>query len=100
MIKFFEKQYNVVPLDEIGIKDFGFYYDDAVSYICDVVKSRKRILGGDIILRSNGQWDLSVDSWYSEKLEPEETLKDALCFLQKYKAQAKNEWIVCVVVEN
>ena len=86
-LNFFENEYNVIPLEDIGIKDFGFYYDDAISYIYEVVKNKKRILGGDIVIRTNGQWVLSPDSWYSKKREPEETTKDAICFLERFKAK-------------
>ena len=97
---FFGKQYKVVPLDDLGIRDYGLYYDDAISLIRTVAKNKKRILGGDIILRMNGRWFMSNDSWYSTKGTPEGTLQDALCFLEKYKKQTDGEWVVCVVIEN
>ena len=78
VLKKWQLEYDVVDLKEYGIDNVAFDFPSAISYMCEAMNQGYIILGGDIIVFENGRYTESGNSWWSDKKDPQETMKDAL----------------------
>lgn len=93
---------NGINMMDVGINNLAFDLPYAIVNMCKAVACGKRILGGDILVKNrDGHWtEQGCDNWYSNKKDPEETLKDAIEYLTWYYNKFRNsEWKVSIVVD-
>ena len=101
ILKKWDIEYEVIDLKEYGINNIAFDLPSAVSYMYEAVNKGFLILGGDIIISSQGKFFESDDNWYSNKKIPMDTMQDALNYLSRYwkNCNIKNsEWYITVVL--
>lgn len=99
--KIWDREFEVINLSDDGYDDLVFEVDDAIEFMCCAVKHNVRILGGDIIYKQGDKYIIGPDSWYSNKIKPDESLQEALQYLQMYKQKKDTqEWLVSVVTDN
>ena len=58
-------------LEEIGINNFAFLYQQAILLVDVLRQSNVPILGGDVYLRLESSIEISYDNWYCDKKEDE-----------------------------
>ena len=98
---FFNREYDVIDLSHLGINNFAFDLISSIQFMYDAISNGYRILGGDIITDINGQLELSIDNWYSQSKDPQETFFCALDYLKKYvQYNSLINWKVAVVTSN
>ena len=99
-IVFWGKEYEVIDLHSMGIDNYAFDIVSAISYMYEAVAHKNAILGGDILCFENDEYNFTCDNWYSEKIQPSETLNDALEYLKKYCAYHPNvsKWVIAITI--
>ena len=97
---FWGKEFEVIDLHSIGIDNYAFDIVSAISYMYEAVAHRNAILGGDMLYFENDECTLTDDNWYSEKIQPLETLNDALEFLKKHCKYHPNvsKWVIAITI--
>lgn len=99
--RFWDQEFKVINLSDMGYDDIVFELDVAIEFMRCAVKHNVRILGGDIIFKQGEEYVIGPDSWYSNNIDPSESLNDALRYLQMYKKNnGTREWVVSVVTDN
>ena len=97
---FWNNEYDVIDLSCMGVNNYAFDIVSAISYMYEAVEHKNAILGGDIVSCENEEYAYTYDNWYSKKIQPSETLEDALEYLKKYCSLHPDvsKWRVVVVV--
>ena len=58
-------------LEEIGIDNYAFPYQQAILLVDALRQSNVPILGGDVYLKLGSSIESSYDNWYCDKIEDE-----------------------------
>ena len=79
-------------LEEIGIDNYAFPYQQAILLVDVLRQSNVSILGGDVYLKRGSSIDISYDNWYCDKKEDEQdsvfvnrSCDVAKTFIKEYK---------------
>ena len=99
---FWGSDFELLDLSDEGDADLIFDLIPAIKLMCLAVENGERILGGEIIVKEpNGKYTVSYNNWFSESVDPKETLMTALDYLALIvENDPKIDWKVALVVSN
>lgn len=87
-----------ISLDNMGVNETCWAYDDILDIINYLYKKEYAVLGGDVLIKNNGSIQYTYDNWYVDKKEDESLagyLKrcrdESINYINKYVKLNNNE---------
>lgn len=92
------------PLDDVGVNDFAFHYEDAIELINALHGVGAPILGGDVYIARTEKPEMTRDSWYCDRTIDEtdsafveRSRARAFGFLEHFSAESEGPYLFTIV---
>ncbi len=89
-----------IPLNELGIFEYAWEYNDLLSVLELLRKDKITLLGGDVYRLSGKKIFITYDSWYyssKDKSNYEDSYNKALEFINIFEAK-KEKYIYSIII--
>ena len=97
-VKIAGKIFEAEDVSALAVQDMVFAPAEAERLLRHLKDNRIVILGGDILVESQGELRFSGDNWYSDGKDFSEAYDAAVAYLKKCKTWYKNDkYFVCIV---